>query len=525
MTFQFLSLASGIEAASVAWGPLGWKAVAFSEIDPFACALLKHHYPDVPNWGDMTKYEDWPYVAADLLCGGTPCQSYSVAGLRRGLDDPRGNLMLTFGAIAAKYRPRWLVWENVVGVLSSAQGRDFAEFLGLLTGQRVEVPAGGWQNSGIVSGIPDAYGVAYRVLDAQYFGVPQRRRRVFVVGCLGDWRPAAAVLFERHSMSGHLAPRRQTGQDVAAGTLRSTDGGSDVDHARAAQLIAGTLQSSGKPAGSATQQDAEAGLLIAHALRGSGFDASEDGTGRGTPIVASTLTARASKGVDSDCTTTLLALPFDTTQITSRANGSSPKAGDPSHPLAASAHAPAIAFDCKTSGQHGFGCGVEIAGTQRAMSHAAKRPNGGGHQAVVTTLAIRGRGDSHELETRSEGTANAQPTPNGGRSGIGLGATHYCTQVRRLTPRECERLQSFPDDYTRVPSWKGWRKMDAAETPAQCIAAGLLVRQNKTTGQWRVRDVDGPRYKSLGNSWCVNNVRWIGCRIQRFEHQQGRRHE
>jgi DNA (cytosine-5)-methyltransferase 1 len=193
---KFLSVCSGIEAASVAWNPLGWKAVAFSEIEPFPCAVLAHHYPETPNWGDMTKYKEWPDVSIDLLCGGTPCQSFSVAGLRKGLDDPRGNLMLTFGAIAAKYRPQWLVWENVPGVLSSNGGADFGAFLGML-GQL-------------------GYGFAYRVLDAQYFGVAQRRRRVFVVGCLGDWRSAAAVLFERHSLSGNPAPRRQAGKGFAA---------------------------------------------------------------------------------------------------------------------------------------------------------------------------------------------------------------------------------------------------------------------------------------------------------------------
>lgn len=182
VSMRFLSVCSGIEAASVAWNPLGWKAVAFSEIEPFPCAVLAHHYPDTPNWGDMTKFQEWPDEPIDLLCGGTPCQSFSVAGLRKGLDDPRGNLMLTFGAIAAKYRPKWLVWENVPGVLSSNGGRDFGTFLGML-GQL-------------------GYGFAYRVLDAQYFGVPQRRRRVFVVGCLGDWRTAAAVLFEQESFKG-----------------------------------------------------------------------------------------------------------------------------------------------------------------------------------------------------------------------------------------------------------------------------------------------------------------------------------
>jgi DNA (cytosine-5)-methyltransferase 1 len=124
---NFLSVCSGIEAASVAWAPLGWSAVAFSEIEPFPCALLAHHYPNVPNFGDMTKFKDWPDdLSVDLLCGGTPCQSFSVAGLRKGLDDPRGNLMLTFLAIAQKYEPRYIVWENVPGVLSSNGGRQRA---------------------------------------------------------------------------------------------------------------------------------------------------------------------------------------------------------------------------------------------------------------------------------------------------------------------------------------------------------------------------------------------------------------
>ena len=192
---KFLSVCSGIEAASVAWNPLGWEAEAFSEIEPFPCQVLKHHYPDVPNMGDMTKFKEWNLGPIDLFCGGTPCQSFSVAGLRKGLDDPRGNLMLTYLAIADKFRPRWLVWENVPGVLSSNSGRDFGAFLGGL-GQL-------------------GYGFAYRVLDAQYFGVAQRRKRVFVVGYLGDWRPAAAVLFERDSLCGNPAPSRKTGQETS----------------------------------------------------------------------------------------------------------------------------------------------------------------------------------------------------------------------------------------------------------------------------------------------------------------------
>jgi len=200
---RFGSVCSGIEAASVAWSPLGWEAAWFSEIEPFPSAVLSHHYPDVVNRGDMTKFQEWDDEPIDLLCGGTPCQSFSVAGLRKGLDDPRGNLMLTYLAIASKYRPRWLVWENVPGVLSSNGGKDFGSFLGGL-GEL-------------------GYGFAYRVLDAQYFGVAQRRKRVFVVGYLGDWRPPAAVLFERHSLSGHLAPSREKGQTVAANSASGSD--------------------------------------------------------------------------------------------------------------------------------------------------------------------------------------------------------------------------------------------------------------------------------------------------------------
>tara|TARA_R110000796_G_scaffold232097_2_gene350277 strand:+ start:1700 stop:2791 length:1092 start_codon:yes stop_codon:yes gene_type:complete len=196
VTIRYGSVCSGVEAATTAWHPLGWEPQWFSEIEKFPSAVLANHYPDVPNHGDITTFKEWPNERSiDLLVGGTPCQSFSVAGLRKGLDDPRGNLMLTYLAVAAQRRPRWLVWENVPGVLSSNGGRDFGTLLGAL-GKL-------------------GYGFAYRVLDAQYFGVAQRRRRVFVVGYLGDWRCAAAVLFERESLSGHPAPSREEGEGVA----------------------------------------------------------------------------------------------------------------------------------------------------------------------------------------------------------------------------------------------------------------------------------------------------------------------
>lgn len=203
---KYLSICSGIEAATVAWHPLGWKPLAFSEIEPFPSAVLAHHWPDVPNLGDMTKHNEWRIIRPDLIVGGTPCQAFSVAGLRKGLEDPRGNLTLTFLAIVAQHRPAWVVWENVPGVLSDRTGA-FGSFLGGLA----EL----------------GYGWAYRVLDAQYFGVAQRRRRVFVVASLGGWGCAAAVLFERESLLWHPAPSRKAGKGTAGYTKGSShwDGG------------------------------------------------------------------------------------------------------------------------------------------------------------------------------------------------------------------------------------------------------------------------------------------------------------
>lgn len=193
---KYATVCSGIEAPSLAWHPLGWEPVFFSEIEKFPSAVLLHHYPNTPNLGDMTKIKAENYYGSvDVFCGGTPCQSFSLAGLRKGLDDPRGNLMLSFVGIAAKMRPRWIVWENVPGVLSSNRGRDFGTLLGAL-GKL-------------------GYGFAYRVLDAQFFGVAQRRRRVFVVGYFGDWRPAAAVLFEPESLRGNFASRKKVENEIA----------------------------------------------------------------------------------------------------------------------------------------------------------------------------------------------------------------------------------------------------------------------------------------------------------------------
>ena len=428
---HYLSVCSGIEAASAAWHPLGWTPVAFAEIEKFPSAVLAHHYQTVPNFGDITKFQEWPDANVDVLVGGTPCQSFSVAGLRAGLADPRGNLMLTYLAIAGRYRPEWLVWENVPGVLSSNGGRDFAALLR------------GMEELG--------YGVAYRILDAQYFGVPQRRRRVFVVGCLGGWQRAAAVLFERHSLSGHPAPRREAREGIAGAVTQRIDRGGVNSEGGDGHLIAHALR--GK-ANLSHRKDAdtlipsvanpltarmhkginttcdEGQTMIAHALRGEGFDASEDGTVRGTPlvpVVASTHKASHDRH-RADVEQTLIPVAFAQNQRD----------------------------EVRT---------MDVAGA------LASEP-GMKQQTYVAFGA--------QNSARQGASASASVTPTLDKSkvpGVGIGM-----QVRRLTPRECERLQGFPDDYTLIP----YRNRPAA---------------------------DSPRYKALGNSMAVPVMRWIGERI------------
>jgi DNA (cytosine-5)-methyltransferase 1 len=453
---KYGSVCSGIEAATTAWHPLGWTPAFFSEIEAFPSALLASKHPAVPNHGDMTKFRGWPDHTIDLLVGGTPCQSFSVAGIRKGLADPRGNLALVFLALAERFKPKWIVWENVPGVLSSGGGRDFGSFLGGL----VEL----------------GYGFAYRVLDAQFvrveshpWAVPQRRRRVFVVGYLGDWRRAAAVLFEPESLQGHPPPRREAGQGLTRGFETGPHGGGFTDiaptmDARAKdapirnQLGVGVITSTGSVphclnAGAMGRIDYETETMVAHALRREGHDASEDGTGRGTPI----------------------AFPacLSGTQCVGAEN-LSPAIGA-LNPIAIAIQERAI---CENPDAGPDGVGVRDDGAAYTLE-ARQVP-----QAVAApmTLAIRGRGDTHNLEYRQDGTANAVLTPNGGRAGIGVGDSAHGWAVRRLTPLECERLQGFPDNYTAIT----YRGKPAA---------------------------DGPRYKALGNSMAVNCMRWIGERI------------
>lgn len=381
------SLCSGIEAASVAWHPLGWRPAFYAENDAFPSAVLAHHYPQVPNFGDLNRFQEWPDAAIDVLVGGTPCQSFSIAGLRAGLADPRGNLCLTYLAIAARYRPDWLVWENVPGVFSSDAGRDLAAFLGGL-GQL-------------------GYGWAYRVLDAQYFDLAQRRPRVFVVGSARGWARAAAVLFEPESLQGHPAPSRSAPKDVAPAIAARTSGGGglgtdcDLDGGLIARCVT---------AREGSRQDYETETLIAHALSAEGCDASEDGTGRGTPLV--TVAAPLSAGNNAD------------------SNAAGRRREDDEN--------------------------LVLAFAQNSRDEVIEKP-------VVDALKS-----------------------GGGKPGQSYPAIRDGMSVRRLTPRECERLMGYADDYTLIP-FRG--------KPAK----------------------DTPRYKALGNSMPVPVMRWIGKRIELVE--------
>lgn len=443
---KYGSVCSGIEAASKAWEPLGWKPAWFSEIEPFPSAVLANHWPEVTNLGDMTKIADavrtGDVEAPDVLVGGTPCQAFSIAGLREGLSDDRGQLTLSYvelaNAIDAKRRERGepesiIVWENVPGVLSS-KDNAFGCFLAGLAGESSELqPAGGkWTHAGCVSG-PERV-IAWRVLDAQFFGVAQRRRRVFVVASARKGFDPAAVLFELDSVRRDSAPRRETQKAVAALTARGVGTcGADDNQAQAGRLIAQCASGD-----------------ISHTLKGEGFDGSEDGTGRGTPVIAF---------------------------------GGGNTSGNIDVAACLTAKGQRIDFEVETFAVHG----TQDPDTNRELAHTLGR-NNGQENAIVTepfTLAIRGRSEGSTVEVRNDGTANALLTPNGGRAGMGVGAIGWGMQVRRLTPIECERLQGFPDNHTLI----GWRGKDADECP------------------------DGPRYKAIGNSMAVPVMRWIGERI------------
>ncbi|MHA5859666.1 DNA cytosine methyltransferase [Pseudomonas aeruginosa] len=504
---DFCTMCSGIEAPSVALEPIGFRARWFAEIEPFPSAVLAHHYPSVPNHGDMTKLIrrilTGAIEAPPLAIAGTPCQAFSVAGWREGLTDPRGALTIKFvetiDAIdlvrTRRSEPECIAWwENVPGVLSDKENA-FGCFLGALVGESEELqpPGGKWKDAGCVYGPKRT--AAWRVLDAQYFGLAQRRRRVFVIASARAGFDPCEVLFEREGLRRDSPPSRGQGKEVTCSTAgrpgsfgpdsrwaedwgstaKAFGGGKNcnptdvstaitahpggrydldaetfvvadiptVDATLTAQygksggipagndcvpvnLIAGTLQANGKAAGSATQQDAESGLLVVHGTQDP--DVVQDcahtlGRNHGQENAVLAFAENSRAEVR---------LENGDGQIVGALSTGGGKAGQGT---------PCIAFSCKDYGADA----VDVSPTLRAMGHGESHANAGGQVAVQNA-----------------------------------------TGVRRLTPRECERLQGFPDDYTLIP----WRGKPAEECP------------------------DGPRYKAIGNSKAVPVVRWIGRRLK-----------
>ena len=432
---KYGSVCSGIEAATNAWRPLGWECAFVSEVEPFPCAVLSERLGasrpwrmldpseaetekdrklrrswikgvetlpakgEIPNFGDFTKIDPGDYEGdIDLLVGGTPCQAFSIAGLRKGLEDARGNLALEFAKLAFRTHCRWVVWENVTGVFSSGKGRDFAAFLSLLTGWEVPVPEGGWKRGGIVTNAPGGFGVAWRVIDAQYArveqfprAIPQRRKRVILVGSLGSWTGPRKVLFDGELCGGFTEPVRTTGKTVAAGDGASAEGAG----------------------GTVTWWDGAA--------------------------QADTITTRSHGQYMPD--KHQLQCVIDTRWYTSATDGSVPALLSTDYKDPKAVLVPCYPLD---------------------MTNIDGRTN--------------------KLDARcydDDGTAAYTITKRR--------ASAVCTPgvVRKLLPLECERLMGFPDGWTKIP----WRGKPASECP------------------------DGPRYKALGYSMCVNVMSWIGHRI------------
>ena len=462
MIMRYASVCAGIEAASVAWEPLGWRPVLFSEIEAFPRAVLKHRqraveaslagaaHLGVPLWGDFTAIRPrhlrrLGIAFPDLLVGGTPCQAFSVAGLRRSLDDDRGNLTLAYVKLIHATDPRWAVWENVPGVLSTDDNAFGCFLAGLVGADAALAPPGGgrWPDAGMVAGPRRT--AAWRVLDAQYFRLAQRRRRVFVVsGRTRDGVNPGAVLFEPESLRRREPPRRAPGEIAAALSATGVGvHGPDDNQAQAGHLlafggnntagpieVAAALSAHGGPHGRMDFESETFVAGVANTLRADGFDASEDGSGR----------------------VTLVPVAYQNANV--------------------------VAIGVAMRGRDGgatIECGDDLAHALRSSQGGGDKPfaliASGGADPVATAIRILESDPDADLDDLVEALAAA---------GVSL-------HVRRLLPVECERLQGFPDGYTDIP-WRG-----------------------------RAHSSDGPRYKALGNSMAVPVMRWIGERIEAVE--------
>jgi DNA (cytosine-5)-methyltransferase 1 len=441
---RYMSLCSGIESVTVAWNPLGWQPVAFAEIEKFPCAVLKHHYPDVPNLGDIAKIDGRKYRGSvDLVVGGTPCQGFSVAGKRGGMADARSGLAREFVRLVGEVLPRWIVWENVPGAFSTNNGRDFGAF---------------------VRALDDCgYGISWRVLDAQFFGVPQRRRRIFLVGHSGDWRPAAAVLFEPESLRGNSAPRQKARADVA-GSIESSLGGRGAN--------SGGVDISGF-------------LQVTQALTGRlGAGGPDDNKAQGgfyVPDIASqAMSSKWSKGTSGPAGDEHHNLVIAPTVC-----------GGPPYSRTGNDRTEADALVVTPPLTHkNYGDNASREGSLVLSFHGSQDPDvsgdvthplgrNQGQEVCVMAFTQNQCGDVLTGDIAPAIGTNANATGRNTAKIFGAG-------VRRLTVTECERLQGFSDDYTNIPGAS-----------------------------------DSARYRALGNSIAIPVMRWIGERVETYEHHRG----
>ena len=435
MKLKYASVCSGVEAPSQAWEEFGWEAQWFSEIEDFPSKVLAHHYPNVPNLGDMTKLvNNEVFNARDiqLLIGGTPCQSFSVAGLRKGLEDPRGNLALEFVRILSIKKPKWFIWENVPGVLSSGGGRDFASIIGAFA--------------------KIGYGVSWRVLDAQFFGVPQRRRRVFVVGYFGNWRPSWRVLFERESLSGDSKKSSEEREgitgDTKSGARKASNGGLTISGKNTFPTLTAA-------------QDSKMWLGNQEAFSGDYFIAQSVSENQRAEVILSDKTGALNTG------------------------GGKPGQGYP-----------CVIRYSKSHRINHIEQRVDVDGTTNTLSTGEGCSNQSSQNLVLSQGGLKTNcltssygAVGADFETKPlvftqndyardcfEGLA---PTiRSGGDGGIPQLCATTKLGVRRLTPLECERLQGFKDNWTNIPG-----------------------------------ATNSKRCKACGNSMAVPVIKWLGKRI------------
>ena len=474
---RYLSLFSGIEACTVAWKPLGWECVAVAEIEPFPCAVLAHHYPNVPNLGDVTKITEQQIKELgqiDLVVFGSPCQNLSVAGNRKGLQGESSGLFyeaIRLISYAKKHcGARFALWENVPGSFSSNKGDDFREVVRELSANRdINTPANGWGNTGVALGENGL--VEWRVLDAQYFGLAQRRKRVFAIVDFGNWMDRPPILLEPKSLCGNTPPSREKGQETA------------ID----SQTGIGRTDSNNRIVGA----------LCARDYKGVGNQYVSEGK-----LVVEKQAIQKVYGLNSQQPPARLTEEYCDTLVAS--NYKEPMGVFCVHgtqdPIISETTANCLG---RNSGQENVvtyqkpvffaeprrARGVDIVGFfEPCPTLQAYAGTGGGNTPMVAHKAISVAGNIIGRSPQNGGNGDGfdeevcYTLTTADRHAVAANSI-----IRRLTPTECEILQGFPRNYTKIP----YRKKPADQCP------------------------DSPRYKALGNSMAVPVMAWIGKQIQK----------